>query len=460
MTFLRKILLSLKVFWLFLKRKKTTFLIFLFLITVLSVGIFTLKDDIVRSSITEGIVGTYTEKDLPVIVTSLLSQSLFVSGKNGFTKPNLASSLQTNNDATVFTVTLKNNLHWVDGTDLTTQDIEFSIPDVEVKTRDNKTIEFKLADSFSPFPTLLTKPIFKKNTNIGLGPYRIESIQKDKIFIKKIMLKPVGKDMPDIVIRFYPNERIAKEALRLGEVHVLLGVQELEDLQKEKTLNMISKPNYQQLVTIFYNTKDPVLSDENLRTALSFQAPSIKGEAEAKSPIPPFSFAFRDDVRDYLDNYEQARLSFTKVRKTDKIVLTSTNSLKGVGEQVIAAWKKLGVDAVLRVESGVPQNFQALLIAQNIPLDPDQYSLWHSTQALTNISKFSSPRVDKDLEDGRKIIDPEVRKQKYQDFQKVLLDHPPATFLYFPKYNIVYRKKVEGMLTKIIKLQLPQFFQE
>ena len=100
------------------------------------------------------------------------------------------------------------------------------------------------------------------------------------------------------------------------------------------------------------------------------------------------------------------------------------------------------------------QNFQALLITQKIPSDPDQYSLWHSTQSETNISKFSSPRVDKDLEDGRKISDLETRKQKYQDFQKVLLDHAPATFLYFPKYKVIYLKKIEIDLMKILDLQI------
>jgi len=95
-----------------------------------------------------------------------------------------------------------------------------------------------------------------------------------------------------------------------------------------------------------------------------------------------------------------------------------------------------------------------LLIAQNIPADPDQYSLWHSTQTQTNISQISNPRIDKDLEDGRKATDSAVRKARYQDFQKVLLDHAPATFLYFPKYNVVMLKKAQPNLEKVLNLQL------
>ena len=108
-----------------------------------------------------------------------------------------------------------------------------------------------------------------------------------------------------------------------------------------------------------------------------------------------------------------------------------------------------------RIESGIPQNFQVLLITHSIPIDPDQYFLWHSTQTRTNLTGYSFARVDKDLEDGRKIINEAERKEKYLDFQKELLEDAPATFLYFPKYNVLYLKKAEDMLNKILPLQLP-----
>ncbi len=460
MTPFKKALLSFRVASLFIKRR-VKWLSFAAILLILIAGVFLIfKDELLKQFISEGLVGTYTEDDLPPVVVNLLSQSLVVVNTKGMAEGSVASSWQTNNDATIYTVKLRDNLYWSDGTKLRAADIDFSLPDVGIRVIDDTTVEFKLTDSFSPFPLLLTKPVIRKGSHTGLGPYQIKNIQKDKIFVKKLTLHSAEKNMPNIIIRFYPNEKIARSALKVGEVQALLGVSEFGGLDSEKTLKEMSKPNFQQLVTIYYNTKDSLLSDENLRIALSFQAPTISGEVEAKTFIPPASWAFNAEVRDYLDNNEQAKLSLKKVGKLDKITLTATSSLKSVGEKVIEAWKKLGVDAVLRVESGIPQNFQALLIAQNIPLDPDQYSLWHSTQTQTNLTKYSSPRVDKDLEDGRKSADMEVRKLKYKDLQKIILDHAPATFLYFPKYNIVYRKKIESMLTKVIKIQLPQLFKE
>jgi peptide/nickel transport system substrate-binding protein len=227
-----------------------------------------------------------------------------------------------------------------------------------------------------------------------------------------------------------------------------------------KVLKLWSRPNYKQLVTIFYNTKDPILSDENFRLGLSFASPAIQGEEEAFTSIPSTSWAFNKDVKDYLNNPTQAQASLKKVKngRDTIVVLTATSFLKNVGEAIVSEWNKQGIKSVLRVESGVPQNFQALLITQNIPQDPDQYALWHSTQAQTNISGVSLPRVDKDLEDGRKTSNIETRKARYVDFQKVLLDHSPATFLYFPKFNVVYMKKIEKPLLEVLQLQLPYLY--
>jgi ABC-type transport system substrate-binding protein len=124
----------------------------------------------------------------------------------------------------------------------------------------------------------------------------------------------------------------------------------------------------------------------------------------------------------------------------------------------VSDWKKIGVNAVVRVENGNPQNFQALLAPEFIPQDPDQYLLWHSTQDKTNISHYKSDRIDKDLEDGRKATDPKFRKEKYLDFQKVLLDDAPATFLYFPKTNVLYLRKTKGLLYSVLPYEMPGSF--
>lgn len=444
-------------------RRKKWLIIYLaaaFLLAITAgVYLFNLKK---QEALSEGIVGTHEERDLPDIVLNLISSPLIRVDKSGTPSAQLAESWEANEQANEYRVKLKKDLYWSDGKKLVAADVYLSIPDVSINALDESTLEFKLAETFSPFPTLLTKPILRKASTqfgfelVGIGPYSIKAVKKDGPFVKRLDLKAIEEKLPDLDITFYPSEKIAKTALKLGEVQSLLGVIENDDL----ILNNLGKKavtNYRQIVTVFLNTEDLILSDENLRLALAYGAPEFAGQEIAQTSLSPFSWAQNSAVKDYLNNASKAKESLKKVEKgkEDQIILTSTSSLESVGEKVVEAWKNLGLNAVLRVESGIPQNFQALLITQNIPADPDQYSLWHSTQKNgTNISRIASPRIDKDLEDGRKITDLETRKQKYKDFQRILLDQAPAIFLYFPKYEVVYMKKIERDLDKVLPIQL------
>ncbi len=414
------------------------------------------------NQLSEGIIGTYQEHDLPEVVTRLISQSLVEADENGRMKAKLAQGWQINNDATIFTFKLKEGLTWSDKTVIRPQDLEFAIPDVEVNFPQENLIQFTLKDAFTPLPSLLTKPLLKKDTLLGTGPYKIEKIEKSRIFITKIVMSSNNPSLPKLIIRFYPNEKTAITALSLGEIQSIWGINDISSFKDQPLMKLYQKISYTRIVTILYNTKGPLLSNRSLRQALSFSAPKIAGEEVVKSPIPPMSWAFSQESKNYLDNMAEAKAALIRAKASSSeeilkkgLVLTTTPQLEEVGKKIVSSWQELGLNALLRVESGIPQNFQALLIAQSIPIDPDQYSLWHSTQTKTNLTKYSSARVDKDLEDGRKSLQEEDRKLKYQDFQKMLLEDSPATFLYFPKYNIIYLQKAEKNLLKVLSLQIP-----
>ncbi len=421
--------------------------------------VWQLRSQLTHHTLSEGLIGIYKADEYPSLVTNLLSRGLFTVDATNQVIPDLAMSVESNEQGTQFTIKLRDNLFWVDQTPIKSADIQFNFPGAQINYPDDKTIIFSLNEPFTPFPSLLTKPVYRKNSLIGVGPYIVsppKDLVKGSFLVKKLTLHAPTQNLPDLIIFMYPSESMARQALKMGEIQSILGINDIESYKAENNFQIFSKLNQTQLVAVFYNTKDPILSDENFRLALSFAAPSIANESEAKTTLPSNSWAFNGDIKDYLDNPVQAKNYLKKVEKgkDETISLTTTNYLRSVGEKVVETWKANGINAKVKVESGVPQNFQALLIAQNIPVDPDQYALWHSTQAQTNISKISNPRIDKDLEDGRKATDSAKRKAAYQDFQKVLLDHSPVTPLYFPKVNVVYNKKVELQLMEILKLQL------
>lgn len=437
--------------------------------SIAAITFFAFKFNIISTSaaFSEGFIGTYQQHDLPIEVTRLISSGLVEASKDGKVVPKLAESWQTNENATVFTFKLNPNLKWSDGSLVKSQDLEFAIADVEITYPNDREVQFKLKDSYSPFPTLLTKPLYKRGTLIGVGPYRIIKIEKSRIFITKIVLTPLDPKLPEVAVRFYPNEKTALTGFSLGEVQSFFGVTNYNQLLNNSQVKLLQKTDYGKIITLLYNTKDPTLSAKSIRQALSYAAPQIDKETVADNPISILSWAYNPDAKKYLSNMDSAKVALEKAKESSnedllkkEIILTSTPNLEEVGEKIIDAWKGLEFNAKLRVESGIPQNFTALLIAQSIPLDPDQYFLWHSTQDKTNLTKYSttccsmSARVDKDLEDGRKETSEDDRKTKYFDFQKTLLEDSPAAFLYYPKYNIVYLKKAESNLNKLLPLQL------
>ena len=454
---------SLKLFWLIgigiLKRN-----IFLFFLTLLAILIsisaqagFKLFYNPNRIGL--GFIGTYQEHDLPVEVTRLISQSLVRADEKGHIVSNLISGWETNNDATVFKFKLKDGLRWVDGSSVKSPDLVFNVPNTEISFPDEKSIRFNLKEPYSPLPSLLTKPIIKNGSMLGTGPYKITGIEKSRIFITKIELQPLDSALPAITIRFYPNEKVAQTGFNLGEIQALFGFSNAKAFSDNPKALLKQSTDYSKIVSILFNTQDSVLKNRSFRQALSFAAPDIENEEIANNPYPPMLWAYNPDSKKYLSNSEEAKSAMGRAKASvsedhlkQELILTATPNLEEVGKSVIKIWRELGLNAKIRIESGIAQNFQALLITQSIPSDPDQYVLWHATQEKTNLTKYDSKRADKDLEDGRKAVTEDERKDKYYDFQKTLLEDAPAIFLYFPKYNIAYLKKVEPNLEKVLEL--------
>lgn len=406
-----------------------------------------------------GFIGTYQEHDLPQEVTRLISQSLIEMDEKGRAKGKLVSGWETNNDATEFRFKLKMELKWADGTAIKSQDLTFSVPNTEVSTPDEKSVQFNLKEPYSPLPSLLTKPIIKKGSLLGTGPYRITNIEKSRIFITKIELKAEDPNLPTIYVRFYPSEKVALTGFNLGEVQALFGFPDAKAFSDNPRVILKQKTDYSKIVSVLFHTKDPALESRSLRQALAFSAPKIEDEEIANNPYPPMFWAYNPDSKKYLSNPDEAKLALGRAKAAisedqlkQELILTTTPNLESIGNSVVQEWKSLGLNAKLRIESGIAQNFQSLLITQSIPLDPDQYVLWHATQQKTNLTKYNSKRADKDLEDGRKAITEDERQEKYFDFQKTLLEDAPAIFLYFPKYNIAYLKKTEPLLNKVLSL--------
>lgn len=118
-------------------------------------------------------------------------------------------------------------------------------------------------------------------------------------------------------------------------------------------------------------------------------------------------------------------------------------------------WEKLGLHVEINaMDLGAlqqtairPRNYDVLLYGQDLGVDSDVYSYWHSSQVSDpglNVSNYSSVEVDKLLEAGRIAKDSEYRQSRYAAFLQAWSKDLPAIILYTPFYNYAQSDALHG----------------
>src|SRR3990167_9415192 len=244
--------------------------------------------------VTIGYVGTYSIETIPAEVLQLATQPLITVDQAGKPVPALASHWTRSDDGKTYVVFLKDNLKWHDETPFDAKDITIAIKNVQITALNNKAIEFRLPNPIASFPTALDKPVFKAKSFYGTGQFRIVDIDQVEKTVKKISLVPKDKGLPKVDIKFYQNEDQAINALRLGEIKSL-NISGAKLLENWPNLDVEKIVNQDQIITIFYNNEDPLLSSKDLRLALSYAINKSDFDGQlATSPISPTSWAYNN----------------------------------------------------------------------------------------------------------------------------------------------------------------------
>lgn len=389
-----------------------------------------------------GITGRYTPDDLPGLVLTDIGEGLTRIDETGNAVPSMAESWKSEEDGKTWTFSLYKGKKWQDGTEVTADSVKYNFTDVNIKTVDKYTVQFELKTAFSPFPVVVSKPAFKKGL-LGTGKWKVANLSLAGAYVEAITLKDGSGN--EKIYKFYPTEDRTKVAYQLGEVNKLIDLidpKPFNSWNNTKIDEMVSK---QRFVGIFFNTQDRLLSDKAVRQALSYALDKSKFKSErAYSSISPNSWAYNPQVKSYDYDPKKAKDMIGELPQEDKSALTINLStpatLLSDANQIQKDWQAIGVKVNIQVVPTKPADYQAFLIIHDIPSDPDQYSMWHSTEEATNISKYKSARIDKLLEEGRLELNPDNRKKIYLDFQRFLNEDAPAAFLYHPISYTISRK--------------------
>ncbi|MCX7641008.1 MAG: peptide-binding protein [Elusimicrobiales bacterium] len=327
---------------------------------------------------------------------------------------------------------------------------------------------------------------------IGTGPYKfykwitdekIELIANENYFEgKPFISKYVYRIIPDQSVQFLEllNESIDSMSLTPDQFY---GYKEFF-----KSYNKFSYPSF-SYTYLGFNLKHPLFSEKKVRQAIAHainKQEIISGVLLGKGrpatgPFPPQSWAYNENVVDFEYNPQKSRQLLVeagwffdenkkilkKIIKNEgkqetiefKFTLITNQGNKSrqlIAEIIQKQLRDIGIDVeILILEWSVfinnyilPRKFDAVILGWSLSRDPDQFSIWHSSQrnpGQYNFVSYSNYEVDKLLELGRVEFNFEKRKKIYQQIHKIIHNDVPYIFLYYPESMPVVHKRIKNV---------------
>lgn len=418
----------------------------------------------------------------------------------------LAKSYEISPDKKTYTFVLKDNLVWQDNTPLTTEDIAFTIktiqnPDtrstlasnwanVKIEVVDPKIIRFSLPISYTSFlanttvgilpkhllddvrPSLLRTHEFNQKP-IGSGPFILQPIKNGD---NELTLKPFEKyyngkpHLDTLKFVLYPSSDDFIPGYARREI---LGfpITKPDQLKTSKTIEDITIHHLTLPVyaATFFNMKSQHLADPKLRQALAYSIDrnsiinnQLDGQAtKAYYPVLAGYSGYNPNLPRYEFDINKAKslvaeIGQEKVNSTTISLATLKNSsYQDVAKAIKQMWERLGLKVeIITLNSDEftqnvlrPRAYDAALYGQDLGIDSDAYSYWHSSQTSDpglNISQYSNLESDKMLEAGRIAKDLEYKKSRYDAFLQQWTKDVPAVILYTPFYNYAQNTGLKG----------------
>lgn len=342
---------------------------------------------------------------------------------------------------------------------------------------------------------------------VGSGPYQFKKLTKSQIgkvesielVLNENYYSPAptknevqGPFIEKIVLRFYNNQTALIDAYEKRQIDGLSFLSPINQSNIKNNLN-IHQINLPAYYAVFLNqTKSKPLADKTVRLALAYATNKeeiiekvLAGQGKTvDSPLLPGWLGFFTETKKYdfalehaqnileeadwkdLDNdgIREKEINDEETKLEITLLTTDWPELKETAQLLKEQWEKIGAKINLETIEAItiqqdyirPREYQALLFGEVLGADPDPFAFWHSSQRKDpglNLAVYQNKDVDKLLEEARQTLDQPSRKEKYTEFQELLIEDMPAIFLYSPTYLYPVNKKVKGIF--IDKLAQP-----
>jgi len=386
-------------------------------------------------------------------VDRLLFSGLIKFDDHGIPQGDLAESWGISKDGTSYNFALRANAFWHNGQPVTSDDVIFTVellrhadypvPDdlrtlwksIDIKRLDDKNLQFRLSEPFSPFLDYLTFGILPKhllvnltpkeiidapfNLNpVGSGPYRLvrvltRSDEGGQSVVSGVVLSSFDKFythspyIDQFAFRFFPDSASALAAYKEGQVqgigNVTLDI--LPQALADGKLNLYSSrlPRLAMILFNLDNPEVPFFTDGKVRQAFLTGINRQKiidrilgGQAIlASSPIFPGTWAYYEGVTPIAFDTDQAidmlkQAGFTipadgtvRTKENQKLsfelLYPDNETYAAIAQSIQQNWLNMQVDVILKPDSYddmlnnylQTRKYQAALVELNLSRSPD-----------------------------------------------------------------------------------------
>ena len=342
---------------------------------------------------------------------------------------------------------------------------------------------------------------FNKNYNrnpMGTGPYKfhlwktgreVELVRSSNYwgYGKMGIDQPYTDRLKFRVVNNYDAALVRLKSGSLDYMEVLQPVQHVRGTNSERFKREFQKFEYYAPTYSYigWNNDHPIFRDKRVRQAMTYLTDRkqivksvLFGLGEVvDSHIYLFRPEYDKTLRSYPFDPQRALALLTEAgwRDTDgdgvldktidgkkvplrfEIKVNSGNAVrKSVALVLLDELKKHGIAASVReldwtifLNDVKNHQFDAVVLGwQMSTTEPDAYQVWHSSQAAnkgSNAISYKNVRVDEILEVYRREFNVQKRIALYKEFQQILSDEQPYTFLYVAKRVSAVQRRFNGV---------------
>lgn len=319
--------------------------------------------------------------------------------------PGLATSWESNEDATEWTFYLREGVKFHDGTDFNAEAVKYSIdrtmdmamgasyiwdPVEEVEVVDEYTARFKLSYAApvdliaaSGYGSWMMSPTcseahdsewLNEGHDCGSGPYMIESRERGTRLVMTRFDDYWGGwqegQFHKVLFNIVEEPTVRQQMIEAGEADVtyLLARENYEALDAREDVTVYTNPSFQNLIGLLNHEKAP-LDDPLVRQAISYAFPyddlitnvMMGAAVQAHGPVPTEMWGSSEDLTQYDYDLDKARELLDQAGYPDggfDLLMThATGDLDEaqVGELWRAELAKLGINLEVRAMSWEPQ---------------------------------------------------------------------------------------------------------